>query len=71
MSDIQNAITVATALADAAVAREKYKRLLVKRRESGDTCSHDYEDLKVAYKASKRRYRVCLATYTSAKEASR
>lgn len=71
MSDIQNAITVATALADAAVAREKYKRLLVKRRESGDTCTRDYEELLAAYKKAKRRYRVCLATYTSAKEGSR
>ena len=55
--------TAAFALADAAVTRERCKHLLMKLRESGNTCTRDYEELLAAYKTAKRRYRVCLKSY--------
>lgn len=64
-SPTPEAVKAAMALADAAVAREKCKNLVRKRRESGNTCTREYEDLKVYYKAAKRRFRSCLATYTA------
>ena len=60
----------AIALADAAVAREKCKNLVRKSRESGNTCTRDYEKQIIAYKAAKRRYRVCLGSYIKEAPAS-
>ena len=57
MSNIQDEIEAATAqavakaaiaLANAAVAREKYKNRMIERRDAGDTCTGDYKELKIA-----------------------
>ena len=80
MSNIQDAIEAATAqavakaaiaLANAAVAREKYKNRIIERRESGETCTEEYKELKIAYKGAKRKYRSCLAIYAATKEGSK
>ncbi|MBR4260017.1 MAG: hypothetical protein IKQ17_13365 [Kiritimatiellae bacterium] len=64
------AVRAAIALAAAAVAREKCKNLVMKSRESGNTCTLDYAEQKIAYTAAKRRFRVCLAGYIRAVSAS-
>lgn len=80
MSNIQDTIEAATAqavakaaiaLANAAVAREKYKNRLIECRESGNTCADGYKELKIAYKGAKRKYRSRLAAYTAIKEGSK
>ena len=63
-SSMPGTVKAAIALADAAVARENLKLTLIEHRERGDTCTHEFEELKDSYKAAKRRYRSCLAIYT-------
>ncbi len=70
MNTMPEVVKAAVALADSAIARERLKRILMERRESGNTCTREYEDIKSSYKVAKRRYRAHLATYTTEKAAS-
>lgn len=69
-SSMPGTVKAAIALADAAVAREKCKNLVMKNRESGNTCTLDYAEQKIAYTAAKRRFRICLAGYIKAVSSS-